>query len=629
MFRVSLVNMPFASVTMPSLALTQLKSILEEHFKDQILVDVYYLNHNFANHMGVDFYNHVSNLQDSQNSGLGDWFFRQIAFPTLPNNAGVYLTRYFPQRNDQSNKLKGLILKSRRGLEELMEDLITKYELDKADLVGFTSMFMQNVAVFAMAQKIKERNPNVTIIMGGANCESPMGQVIVKNVKQIDYVFSGPALKSLPEFVQHWLDHEEWKCSSIKGVFSKRNYIFHTGPDAIGEELSIDVPTKLEYDSFLSNWNENFANTGAKPILLFETSRGCWWGERAHCTFCGLNGTTMAYRSMKPELAIDLISGLFKFSSRVSRLESVDNILPKNYVEEVLPFINPPENMTIFYEVKADLSEQDVEVLSKAGVRSIQPGIESLTTSTLKLMKKGTSSFQNLMLLKNCLLHGVTPVWNLLMGFPGEKEEVYRKYVEDVPLLVHLPPPTGAYPVRFDRYSPYFVKAEEYKLDLHPLDYYSLIYPFEENDLENMAYFFADTNVDAEYAQTTSCWVGPVREQIIPWVDSWQQPSRATIPKLFFKEERDGTIIHDTRFGDAVAHDVGALGRDLLKYLNKPKDLVDSTRKFGHLPGFDVEREIGLLREKRLLFSETGRFLSLVLNRDPLATILPPNGSGA
>jgi ribosomal peptide maturation radical SAM protein 1 len=619
MYRVALINMPFANLNMPSLALSQLKSVLEEHFKDQIRVDIYYLNHNFANHMGVDFYNDVSSRQDSQNSGLGDWFFRQIAFPALPNNAAVYLTRYFPQRNDQSSTLKGLILKSRRGLEQLMEDLITKYELDKADLVGFTSMFMQNVAVFAMAQKIKERNPKVTTIMGGANCESPMGQVIVKNVKQVDYVFSGPALKSLPQFVQHCLDHQESKCSSIKGVFSKRNYFFHTGPDAIGEELSIDVPTKLEYDSFLSTWKENFADTGAKPVLLFETSRGCWWGERAHCTFCGLNGTTMAYRAMKPELAIDLISGLFKFSSTVSRLESVDNILPKNYLQEVLPLIKPPENMTIFYEVKADLADHDVEVLSKAGVRAIQPGIESLNTSTLKLMKKGTSSFQNLILLKNCLRYGVNPAWNLLIGFPGEKEDVYRKYVEEVPLLVHLPPPTGAYPVRFDRYSPYFMKAEEYKLDLHPLDYYSLIYPFEESDLENMAYFFGDTNLDAEYAKTTFRWIGPVREQVTRWVEKWQ--SLDTIPKLFFKEERDGTIILDTRFGDAIEHDVGAVGRDLLKYMNKPKDLVDITGKFGHLTGFDAEREIGLLREKRLLFTETGRFFSLVLDRDTPGTL--------
>jgi hypothetical protein len=106
-----------------------------------------------------------------------------------------------------------------------------------------------------------------------------------------------------------------------------------------------------------------------------------------------------------------------------------------------------------------------------------------------------------------------------------------------------------------------------------------------------------------------------VREQVTPWVAKWQQPSGA-IPKLFFKEERDGRIILDTRFGDAIEHDVGTLGRDLLKYLNKPKDLVDVTRKFGHLTGFDAEREIGLLREKRLLFTESGRFLNLALDRD-------------
>lgn len=616
MFRVALINMPFANLIMPSLALVQLKSILEEHFKDQIRTDVYYLNQNFASHMGVEFYNQVSNLQDSQNSGLGDWFFRQIAFPTLPNNAGVYLTRYFPQRNEQTNKLKGLILKGRRGLEELMDDLITKYELDKADLIGFTSMFMQNVAVFAMARKIKERNHEITILMGGANCESPMGQAIVKNVKQIDYVFSGPALKSLPQFVQHFLDHEEWKCSSIKGVFSKRNYIFHTGPDAIGEELSIDVPMKLEYESFLRCSSENLAKLRTKPILYFETSRGCWWGERAHCTFCGLNGTTMAYRSMKPELAIELINSLFKFHPTVSQVTAVDNILPKSYLQEVMPFIKAPKDFTIFYEVKADLTEQDVEVLSNAGVKLIQPGIESLNTSTLKLMKKGTSSFQNLMLLKNCLRHHVSVVWNLLMGFPGEEEEVYRKYVEDIPLLIHLPPPTGAYPVRFDRYSPYFMKAEEYKLDLHPLDYYSLTYPFAEKDLEELAYFFKDANLSADYAQTTSRWIGPVREQIMPWLDGWRQPTQSSTPKLFFKEERDGTIIYDSRFGDAVEHDVGALGRDLLKYLNKPKEVADITRKFGYLAGFDAEREIGLLREKRLLFRERSRFLNLVMDRD-------------
>jgi hypothetical protein len=31
---------------------------------------------------------------------------------------------------------------------------------------------------------------------------------------------------------------------------------------------------------------------------------------------------------------------------------------------------------------------------------------------------------------------GIEPLWNLLIGFPGETEKVYRKSVDDLPLLV-------------------------------------------------------------------------------------------------------------------------------------------------------------------------------------------------
>ncbi len=323
--------------------------------------------------------------------------------------------------------------------------------------------------------------------------------------------------------------------------------LFQTGPEAIGEELSIDVPVDLDYRQFLDTLAKNFPQGEIDPILLFETSRGCWWGERAHCTFCGLNGASMAYRAMNPDRALKQFESLFEFAPRVSRLDAVDNILPKSYLQEVLPFIRTPENLSIFYEVKADLSESDVQVLAKARVKIIQPGIESLATSTLKLMKKGTSAFRNLSLLKFCAIYDIEPAWNLLIGFPGEGEEVYRKYINDIPLLTHLPPPTGVYPVRFDRYSPYFMKSEEYGLDLHPLDYYSLIYPFSEEALSNMAYYFADFNIGAEYAQTMSRWIGKIKEKIDLWIEAWKNDE--VVPELVVYEDGAQTMIRDSRNG--------------------------------------------------------------------------------
>jgi len=381
--------------------------------------------------------------------------------------------------------------------------------------------------------------------------------------------------------------------------------------------LSIDVPVDLDYKPFLNTLAKNFPQDPIEPILLFETSRGCWWGERAHCTFCGLNGVSMAYRAMDPNLALKQFDSLFEFAPQVSRVEAVDNILPKSYLQEVLPLMKTPESLSIFYEVKADLSESDVQVLAKARVRLIQPGIESLATSTLKLMKKGTTSFRNVCLLKFCAVYDIHPAWNLLIGFPGEGEEVYRKYIDDIPLLTHLPPPTGVYPVRFDRYSPYFVKSKEYELDLHPLDYYSLIYPFPEDALDNLAYYFADSNTGAAYAQTMSKWLGKIREKIDRWVEAWKDDQ--AIPTLVLYGSGDQSMIRDSRSGEVKEYRVGAIGSRILNFLaDKQKRVGDVTQQFSDIAGFNAAKEVAILREKGLLFQEEDRFLSLVLNEDKL-----------
>src|SRR5262249_12929739 len=349
------------------------------------------------------------------------------------------------------------------------------------------------------------------------------------------------------------------------------------------------------------------------PTLFFETSRGCWWGEKSHCTFCGLNGGSMEYRSMSPEKAIAQFKGLFKYADRCTGIEAVDNILPKSYIKDVLPNIDTPAGVRIFYEVKADLSAEDLEVLAKAGVRKIQPGIESLATSTLKLMQKGTNAFINLIFLKNCLVYGIDMFWNLLVGFPGEEEDVYKKYLVDLPRLVHLQPPSDVYPLRFDRYSPYFMQAKQYKLDLRPLDYYRMTYPFEENQLANLAYHFYDANLVAPYFTAMVRWIDKLKEKVRLWQSRWLSDNYRNRPRLHFNGSGGARVIIDTRSNAHIEHRISETGIQILEFLNKPRRIVDIAAKMSSFPGFNVESEIGLLQEKELIFEEGERYLNLVL----------------
>jgi ribosomal peptide maturation radical SAM protein 1 len=619
--RILLLNLPFASLSLPSIGLTQIKSVLDGTFGDQVSVEILYLNHDFAHLTGTETYQSISNSPIYHNAGFGDWLFRQAAFPDLADNTDEYFRRFYPQRNEQTAALKKQVQELRGRFEDFLDELITKYEIDGANIVGLTTMFMQNVACLAMARKLKERNPGIVTAMGGANCESPMGQEIARHARHIDLVFSGPALKSFPAVVRHYLDGELEKAHRVKGVFSKENCRIEGAPgepSGIGEELDIDAGVVLDYGRFLDTFEGNFPNREIEPVLLFETSRGCWWGERAHCTFCGLNGESMSYRAMSPEKAVEQFEAMFKYARRVSRINCVDNILAKNYLTEVFPRLNPPANVKMFYEVKADLKEEEMAVLSEAHVKVIQPGIESLATSTLKLMKKGTSVFQNLYLLKNCIAYDVHPEWNLLIGFPGEGEDVYRMYVRNLPLLTHLPPPSGVFPVRFDRYSPYFTKAAEYGLDLHPVDYYPLIYPFTRESLSRLAYYFTDHNYSATYFVTMITWIGKIREKIADWERLWSSRNRGCKPALYFKQIGGRNIVHDSRTGQAVEHQLEDAAVQVLRHMSgKPQRLADLTRAFGHLPGFDAEATVAFLQERGLVFQEHDRYLSLIVTASP------------
>lgn len=622
MYKVTLINMPFATVRLPSIALTQLKSVLEDQFGDEVAVRLLYLNHDFAHLLGLRLYSEMSDSLEANMCGLGDWFFRGIAFPELPDNAEEYLQRYFPQRDEAFELRKRLLLSKRLGLPGAMARLIAKHRLAEDDLVGFTSMFSQNVACIAMARKLKEKNPAMVTVLGGANCEAPMGGHIAAQVDWIDFVFSGPSLKSFPRLVGLLMAGSRDQCHDIQGVFSRRNFAPDKlrGPQSIGEEVDIDVPVRLDYGPFLDTFERSFADAPVKPVLLFETSRGCWWGERSHCTFCGLNGTTMRYRRMNAERAIEQLEEMFElYGTRCSRYESVDNIMPREYLKEVFPYLRPPHDVSLFYEVKADLKPQEMEVLARARVVDLQPGIESLATSTLKLMRKGTTSFQNINFMKNCVIYGIKPQWNLLLGFPGETSEVYEKYVADIPSLLHLPPPSGAFPVRFDRFSPYFMQAAEYGLELEPSDFYGFIYPYPREVLAEMVYFFVDRRYASVYLATMSEWRDRIQEQVDRWHRRWAAEDGGLAPELYLdlppaspgapEDEVAGTV-YDTRSGSLERHELGVPGTRALRFLAIARKRDDLAQ---HLAGADVDGLLADLARRRLVFEERGIYLGLPL----------------
>ena len=615
MYKIGLINMPFSSIQLPSIALTQLKFVLRSKLVDRALPEIYYLNHDFAQHLGLKHYWQIANSLKSTVSGLGDWFFRQVAFPEAPDNTEDYYARFIWQF-EQREELAQFLNEKRQGLDAFFDQMIDQYELETCSLIGFTSLFTQNMAAFAMARKLKIRNPNIVTVIGGANCEASMGEVICRNVPAIDYVFSGPALKTFPDLVNFLIEGEKEKCDEIVGVIStkKLNRTITGRLNEIGAELDINEVVPLNYDDFLQSIDQKCPSEAANVGLLFQTSRGCWWGERSQCRFCGLNGSQLQYRFMEPQKALQQFDELFKYAPRVLHYKAVDNIMPKPYFSEVLPFLQTPENAQIFYEIKTNLDDRQIESLANAGVTAIQPGIEALNTSTLKIMRKGTTAFQNIKFLKSCLTHSIKADWNLLIGFPGEGEEVFEKYNTDLPLLVHLPPPTGVFPIRFDRFSPYFRDADEFGLQLKPYDFYQMVYPFKEQELYDLAYFFMDHNYSAPHMKLSAKWIKKLEKHVDRWRCSWSEGMAYERPRLEFEWRGESQVLFDSRSGVATEHQIGAAGSTILDLLTEPMKLPQMIQQLESMPEPEVKSQIDWLLGKGLIFEEKDRYISLVVD---------------
>ncbi len=491
---VILVNMPFHGY-LPSLGLSLLKSCLAAK---NISSKVLYFGLPFAERVGRELYHCIANGYPRPMDQMGEWMFSTSLFDY---DNSKYVEEVLIRRSeiysdivDHTIQTPDCFFEKLRMYQSMAPGFVTECAEEvlrySPKVVGIGSVFHQQMASLALAKRIRALSPEAFIILGGGNCEGVMGAEVARQFPFVDAVVSGEAELVFPVIVKKHLAGES--IGNLKGVYTANNvsgaFTSNQFPSAEKIPLLDDLPFP-DYDDFFEQRAESSLDFGRQ--VLFESSRGCWWGERSHCTFCGISKETMPYRSKSPQRALEEITYLTeKYDSR--KVFVVDCILDMKYFKEFLPRLAERETkLDIFYEIKANLKKDQVRLLFDAGVRTIQPGIESFRNSLLQLMGKGVTGLQNIQLLKWCKEFGVRVSWNILWGFPGEDPEEYHRMTELIPLLTHLPAPQAACRIRLDRHSPNYEQAKQFgitKVKPHPAYFY--LYPFSQEVVSNLAYFF-------------------------------------------------------------------------------------------------------------------------------------------
>jgi ribosomal peptide maturation radical SAM protein 1 len=511
------VVMPFGAIR-PAIGVSLLKPCLA---RIGLSSEILYLNIRFAERVGFPDYDYVADRSPTQ-SLAGDWIFAKCLSGLRSPADDVYL-RTFERRFrifGPTQQPIETIMRCRSFAEEFLKESFDLIDWQRFDIIGFTSTFSQHVASLALAKAVKERFPSLTIVFGGANCEDTMGLQLHRSFPFVDFVCTGEADLSFPRLAKALKDGQ---CvADIPGVVSRlegESCFSSLTPD---REPNMDSLPTPDYGEYFEQLQSLVPRPKTGGVALIESSRGCWWGEKHHCTFCGLNGTSMSFRSKSAKRVLEELSEL-QSRYHPDYIAAVDNILDMKYFRDLIPALAVEGlRLGLFYETKANLTKEHLRMLRAAGVLTIQPGIESLSTEILRLMRKGITAIQNVQMLKWCTEFGITAYWNLIYGFPGEEPEEYDKIADLIESLHHLRPPHGIGPIRLDRFSPNFFKATEMGIiNVRPDSSYNCIYNLPEEQLEHLAYYFEH---DYQDGRDPERYVKNARSAVARWQEYSDNP---------------------------------------------------------------------------------------------------------
>ena len=624
---VLLLSMPWDQLEYPSIQLGVLASVLE---RAGTPAQTRSLNLDFMEHcvrategrpegerLSVRSYHGV--VRWSRDVSLGDWVFSKALSPAAADDdEGPYLALL--EGAGVPAEVVESALRFRALVPSFLEQVADDLAAARPAIVGFTTAFNQTLPSLALASELRTRlGDAVRIVFGGANCEGPMGAALHRAFRVIDVVVRGEGERVLPDLALDLLAGlparpQPGLCYREPGG----------EPVVVPEAEQVmpldEVPTPRYDDYFERLGRTSFAPRISRDVtILYESARGCWWGQRSHCAFCGISDHALSFRAKSPDRVLGEVAEL---AQRYGRLDFffVDYILNRAYFEDLLPRLRDAGyDFRIFCETKANLRRDEVRLLHEAGFTPIQAGVESLSTPVLKLMSKGVSALQNLRLLKWCAEHGLRLYWNILYGIPGEPPDVYEEMAKLVPSLTHLEPPRLV-PLQLDRFSPYFDRPAEFGIvPLGPRRDFRFVYPLEYVDddaLAEIAYSFEFRHADG---RDPEAYTATLRNAVL----EWQSAGRGSIGTLRYRRGPGFLIVSDRRAGLEPAEyhldereasiylacEDGATARDAWR-------AARSTATNGLARGLsadDVRGFLDRLVESRLACKVDGRYLALAL----------------
>jgi ribosomal peptide maturation radical SAM protein 1 len=606
--KVALISAPWPLYNRPSIQIGTLKAYLKKTFP-KLKVDAYHFYLKVAEAIGYRRYQTLS-----ERTWLAETVYAALLYPE--NLEGI--KKVFYREVTGKKLLRDIDFNSlTKQVQKVSEQFIHDVDWQGYGFVGFSICLCQLTASLYLIKKIKERFSSLFIIVGGSMFTGEAIRHIFNVFPEIDVVVNGEGEVPLSRLISCLTDiKKEKEIPSIKGIVL---------PGTVEKETQIPFNQMKDLSGLIppdySDYFKLLTSLGPEknffPTLPMEISRGCWWSNKNDdhkhkgCAFCNLNLQWDGYRTKQPEQVVSEIDQLTTKHKTLS-VAFTDNLLPLNTSRSIFKQIKTlKKDLSMFGEIRATTPLQDLFEMHAAGMQEVQIGIEALSTRLLKKLNKGTTAIQNIEIMKHCEMLGVQHSSNLMMHFPGSDEEDVAETLQNLEFTLPFRPLRMVY-FWLGLGSPVCLDPENFDIKaVFNHKNYTAIFP--KNVAESMQFTIQAYRGDLGYQKRL--WQ-PVKKKLKAWKKAYDKLHQGPIYEniLSFRDGRSFLIIRQRRLdGDPLTHRLEGTSRAIYLFCQKHRSLKRIIRRFSSIPSDRFEPFLKMMVDKKLMFRENDRYLSLAL----------------
>jgi len=318
-----------------------------------------------------------------------------------------------------------------KKLIAIEKDILSKVKKIHPKIVGITCYTPEYREVLNLAQKIKNIDPKIKIVVGGIHPTLYPHELLEEINTPIDFEVIGEGEETFLELCRRLLNINKIKYSSIKGIaYQKNNSLIKTQLRPLNNNLD-----------FISHPAYNLINmdyyTQASPYAI----RGCFLrsfyllatrGCPSTCTFCvakklrSFNGGG-CYTRIRSAKSIFSEIKLLRQKYHIDSFYFIDDLftINKNNVADFCRLLKK-KKLNLLWGCSAKVStldENTIKLMSESGCIQIDFGVERGSNKALIAVQKGISVEMVQNIFNICHRYHVRTFANFLVNLPGETKK--------------------------------------------------------------------------------------------------------------------------------------------------------------------------------------------------------------